>query len=459
MDLDFGRSEDRISKLSDTLLCYILSFLPTKYVVGTSILSTRWRYLWTTIPDLDFDDSELLHEYADLSDDRLEEVNLRFQHFVNRVLLLSDAPCFQKFHLKGFLEDVDHVDTWISSAIKRGVQDLKLCNWDEVHIRVPHILFTSKTLLVLTLTGVLLNVNRSVCLPSLKILNLDTVKYENGNTMQNLLSSCPVVEELYVQLWIGDTRRLLDISIPTLKRLTLFYHRESYYDEDGDQGFKLVVDIPQLDCLSLIDSVSEDFFLRNLNSLSKASIILGPTSIMANSSDGDGLRVYNLLSGIRNVKFLNVHFSFESDTNGYLLPTFHNLTELTFGGSWNLKLLADLLLCSPNLEVLTLEGNHLNDGATKSWNPPEQVPSCFSSRLKEIRINKLGGKGYELLMVEYFLQNASVLMKMTIDYYNPYDCFCGVLAAFRKESRTCQLNLSCLKHCSVEEPNMDGDCL
>ncbi|KAH7861658.1 hypothetical protein Vadar_029031 [Vaccinium darrowii] len=131
--------------------------------------------------------------------------------------------------------------------------------------------------------------------------------------------------------------------------------RKSYYDEDGDQGFKLVVDIPQLDCLSLIDSVSENFFLRNLNSLSKASIILGPTSIMANSSDGDGPRVYNLLSGIRNVKFLNMHFSFESDTNGYLLPTFHNLTELTFGGRWNLKLLADLLLCSPNLEVLILE--------------------------------------------------------------------------------------------------------
>lgn len=312
MDSDLRRSKDRISKLPDTLLCHILSFLPTKYGVGTSVLSTRWQYLWTKVPTLDFDDSELFDENAELSEDREEEVNLMFQHFVNRVLLLSDPPCFRKFHLTGFLKDVDHVDTWISSAVKRNVQDLKLCNLDEVHIGVPHVIFTSKTLSVLTLTGVLLNVRGSAWLPSLKILNLDTVKYENGDTMQILLSGCPVVEELYIKLWIGDTsnpQRVLDISVPTLKLLTLFYLRDSFED-----GFKLVVDIPQLECLSLIDHVSEEFFLRNLNTLSKASIMVGPTSLTANSSNGDGLRVYNLLSGISEVKFLDAHLSVSSPT-------------------------------------------------------------------------------------------------------------------------------------------------
>lgn len=85
----------------------------------------------------------------------------------------------------------------------------------------------------------------------------------------------------------------------------------------------------------------------------------------------------------------------------------------------------------------------MDDEAIKSWNPPKQVPSCFLSRLKEIQIKELRGKGYELEMIEYFLLNAKVLVKMTIGYRFPNDCFCGELVAFRRESKTCQLNLNC----------------
>jgi hypothetical protein len=46
---------DRLRDLPDDLLHYILSFLDTKYAVLTSALSKRWRFFWTSVPDLNFD--------------------------------------------------------------------------------------------------------------------------------------------------------------------------------------------------------------------------------------------------------------------------------------------------------------------------------------------------------------------------------------------------------------------
>ena len=58
-----GKKEEKdgINRLPYKVLCHILSFLPTKYAVGTSILSTTWKNLWSSVPNLDFDDELLFH--------------------------------------------------------------------------------------------------------------------------------------------------------------------------------------------------------------------------------------------------------------------------------------------------------------------------------------------------------------------------------------------------------------
>ncbi|CAN6879855.1 unnamed protein product [Brassica oleracea] len=47
---------DNISHLPDDLLLRILSLNTTKGVLATSLLSKRWRYLWTLVPGLKYDD-------------------------------------------------------------------------------------------------------------------------------------------------------------------------------------------------------------------------------------------------------------------------------------------------------------------------------------------------------------------------------------------------------------------
>ena len=54
-DKDKDAVFDRISDLPDCLLCHILSLLPTKDSIATSILSNGWKLLRTLVPKLDLD--------------------------------------------------------------------------------------------------------------------------------------------------------------------------------------------------------------------------------------------------------------------------------------------------------------------------------------------------------------------------------------------------------------------
>ncbi|MFS8030177.1 putative F-box domain, leucine-rich repeat domain superfamily, F-box-like domain superfamily [Helianthus anomalus] len=64
---------DRLSNLPNDLIHKILSFIDVKYAIRTSALSSRWRYIWTSMPCLNFS-SEGFHSLPE------------FSKFVTRVL-------------------------------------------------------------------------------------------------------------------------------------------------------------------------------------------------------------------------------------------------------------------------------------------------------------------------------------------------------------------------------------
>ncbi|XP_020531873.1 F-box/FBD/LRR-repeat protein At1g13570 isoform X1 [Amborella trichopoda] len=133
---------DRISCLPDVILNSILALLPSKEAVRTCILSTRWRFLWTSIPNLDLEwnprDSECKNEGT-------------FIQWIDRVLRIHQGP-IHKFRLSWPFQIScrSYVDQWILYLTGAGIKKLDLnLHWKcEAPYQIPYCLFECESLKV-----------------------------------------------------------------------------------------------------------------------------------------------------------------------------------------------------------------------------------------------------------------------------------------------------------------------
>jgi hypothetical protein len=147
--------EDIISTLPDAILCHILSFLETKHAVATTILSTRWKHLWLSVPVLYFN-TTVTNQNA----------YINFNDFVYSVLLSRD-PSFpiKTFYFDFTYQDdqilyprssMDTIIKWVKFVTQRGVEyiDLRVVLDQTMScIDLPITILTCSTLVVLKLTG------------------------------------------------------------------------------------------------------------------------------------------------------------------------------------------------------------------------------------------------------------------------------------------------------------------
>ncbi|XP_074305351.1 F-box protein At4g22280-like [Silene latifolia] len=190
---------DKISNLPDELLGHILSFLPTRFAVSTSILSTRWRYLFTLTTCLSFEDCGIEEEYNRTD---FTEVAPRFKEFVDKFLELHQVSPIKKFSLlcRSTYKNSD-LNQWVSHALKKGVQELhyELANRIDC---MPDGFFTCETLVNLKMIDRGCNkieIPLSTSLPKLKILHLGSIKFNDLNFMERLLSRCECLQKLTLE--------------------------------------------------------------------------------------------------------------------------------------------------------------------------------------------------------------------------------------------------------------------
>ncbi|XP_059670827.1 putative F-box/FBD/LRR-repeat protein At5g62970 [Cornus florida] len=304
-----------------------------------------------------------------------------FMNFIDRVLFNHESSCIQKFCLKcNEKTDLFRIYTWISVAIKRGVQELDIHFGSRGQdVDLPISLFTCPTLMVLKLGNeVRFNVPCSSYFRSLRILHV-SFEYLDNDWMQNLVRNCPVPEDLSIEGMVPNNNEelIIDFSTPALKSLKLDFDAEEY-------------------------------------------------SKKIESTKQHADRVLVILREICTVKYP----SLGADTMG----------ALDYARDNELLLFTNLI----RLELHCWMHDEDNASEDFNFVEQEVVPCCLSMHLQEIEISGVRGLSGGLRLMEYFLTNGSVLHKMTINSCNSVEKqereeLLKKLLMFRRGSINCQI--------------------
>ncbi|AEE32659.1 F-box/RNI-like/FBD-like domains-containing protein [Arabidopsis thaliana] len=218
-----SHEEDRISQLPEPLISEILFHLSTKDSVRTSALSTKWRYLWQSVPGLDLD------PYASSNTNTIVS-------FVESFFDSHRDSWIRKLRLDlGYHHDKYDLMSWIDAATTRRIQHLDVhCFHDN---KIPLSIYTCTTLVHLRLRWAVLTNPEFVSLPCLKIMHFENVSYPNETTLQKLISGSPVLEELILFSTMYPKGNVLQLRSDTLKRL------------DINEFIDVVIYAPLLQCL------------------------------------------------------------------------------------------------------------------------------------------------------------------------------------------------------------------
>ncbi|GER43080.1 F-box/RNI-like/FBD-like domains-containing protein, partial [Striga asiatica] len=227
-------SIDRLSSLPDDVICHILSFLPTKLSMATSVLRKRWRFLWAHVPCLHFIGlawSEWTNFLAISRVLILPCSYIRGVDFtedgtqINGVILRHKAKRLDTLKIDYVNCNEHQLETLITTTIDRNIRNLYLQLKSDA---IPQSLFISKTIVDLKLgfSTVSLSAVDNVSLPSLKKFHVSNLVCENDDALPHFLSGCPSLEELNLAFAICyDYVGCITISSPTIKTLKLDLYR------------------------------------------------------------------------------------------------------------------------------------------------------------------------------------------------------------------------------------------
>ncbi|XP_045793066.1 FBD-associated F-box protein At5g56370-like [Trifolium pratense] len=402
---DAAPTVDPISNLPNVILSGILSLLPTKEAVATSILSKRWIHLCHSIDNIDFPNIIKLNSIQSITTFTKFIDSILVSHFINTFRLkIEYGNCNLASNL-GF----PNVTKWVNLVVQsREFKYLRLHLYvddsdddDDVIGQTPILpisIFSCKTLLSLDLARFRVKgftfSSIGFGFPSLKVLHLDYIVFQMVRDFMLLLAGCPNLEDLRatnIYFYYGNSLTIQEFESLSLPKLNSAV-------------------ITQCWCLCF-----------PMKALSNSEYLCVETSMLCTKE----------------------HKVYELPCPCYDIPIFHNLTHLELHDK--LELVLQKLQHCPKLQNLELHqasfeiAGHEEDYLQNNWVEPEVVPQCLSSFLRTCTIHNFLGLQSELMLIKYILKNARNLqfMRMQNIWDNPE--IETELSTCPKASATCRL--------------------
>ncbi|KAK7272621.1 hypothetical protein RJT34_29339 [Clitoria ternatea] len=390
---------DIISNLPDFIIGHILSFLPTKTAVGTSVLSKKWIFMWTFITKLQLKDREP-HQF------RKRIKKTCFSNFVNRVLLHLNASSIQSFSLSiSENYDTSQVNEWISAILSRRVKKLcvDFCSWKKLgfcsHSREldlsSHSLLSSQSLveLVLMMYDCVIKIPTFAYLSSLTILKFSgiTLTCHTSNKSEKLNLFFPVLRELEMKRCTWLRVKGVTLEVPLLQVVSIDNSRLKPLSDGSYTEIKFCAR-----CFTKFTYVgymlSDNIFL-DLSETNVASAVIDLHKFKVEREEETGILACKLLKQFSNnvkcLKFQRSEVFIKAKDYFVDLPHFENLSRLELN-IVAAEILLDLLRKTPLLRTLVFMGLLQFD---KEVLDSAIVPDCFACTLQVVNFG--GFHGYE----------------------------------------------------------------
>ncbi|XP_023511542.1 F-box/FBD/LRR-repeat protein At1g13570-like [Cucurbita pepo subsp. pepo] len=377
---------DHLSDLPQSIIECILTRLPIRDAIRTSILSRRWRYKWNTLTQLVFDD-----DCVAMSNDGIYEDLI---YFITHVLFLHEGP-IHKFHLSAtYLQNTPDLDQWMLFLSRKGIRELIIELGDGEWFRVHSCLFNCSKLTLLELYRCELDPPPTfkgfLCLKSLKLHQVLIAPED----IESLIANCPLLETLALSYFDS---LVLNICAPNLKYLYL----------EGE---------------------FRDICLKNTPLLVAISVALYMNDDTEPFGDNSDCNFEKFFGGVPYLEKLTGHVYFTKylsiGNSARTLPVSHiylrsiELHQVSFEDMNEILVVLRLITSSPNLEELHVSGSSNPVAASEApdldfWE--NECPSnCTFGKLKVVKTTDMSGVPHEMEFIKYLLRNCPVLETMSI---------------------------------------------
>ncbi|CAL1385611.1 unnamed protein product [Linum trigynum] len=431
--------DDRLSSLPEEIISHVLSFLETKYAVGTAVLSRRWKDLWARVSSLDLDSGLVfkplsLETGLKISPDPASAFrarDLEFSRFVDRVLSQHknlDSLRRFRFHFSVTWEILPPPDFRFTREFVFGplLEEIDVMLSEETTEfglpqcmrRIPHSFYTLKNLKIAKLERVTLSAPKgSVLLPCMKILLLVHVRMMEFETLVRLIAGCPVLETAHLVNCIPSyttENDILDVSLPCLKNLKIWDYDDVW--ERKQRMCPVVIEAPNLE--QLYFDVLGDFPFKGRRPLPCLQTVYVAVDDRGRASHS----LAGFLSRISNAKEISLlgktlsHLSVEKNVQ---LPDLPNLTHLVIEIEGSSCVLRSLLNSATKLQYVYIVMGNCSGPVECDWrSQPATGPECFLSSLRVITIYDFVAVEAQIAMVAYFLTAGAILEKLILHFYS-----------------------------------------